>query len=170
MISTAKAVKELFMVVYLYLSWCLMNNLLYNERPYWATEWNRLRALTIYTRTEVYDTQCFKQCHVPFLVSTNQWIAINIVNATRLLGFILSNVCHTLSTGIKPLRHYHRLLPSITDPPKGEDSTDNKYWFRCFTNVFKESDEQTCLFLSLFKGLDVFRSKGAHCVRLMQDY
>ena len=84
---------------------------------------------------------------------------------------ILIPVCHTLSTGIKPLRHYHRLLPSITDPPKSEDSTDNKNWFRYFTNVFKESDEQTCLFLSLFfKGLDVFRSKGAHCVRLMQDY
>ena len=83
---------------------------------------------------------------------------------------VLILVCHTLSTGIKPLRPYHRLFPSITDPPKGEDSTDNKNWFRYFTNVFKESDEQTCLFLSLFKGLDVFRSKGAHCVRLMQDY
>ena len=74
------------------------------------------------------------------------------------------NICNTLSTGIKPLRDYHdRFHPSITDPPKGEDSTDNKNCF-CYLKS-KESDEQTCPFLSLFKGLDVFRSKGAHCVR-----
>ena len=79
-------------------------------------------------------------------------------------------VCHTLSTGIKPLRHYHRLLPSITDPPKSEDSTDNKNWFRYFTNVFKESDEQTCLFLPLFKRLDVFRFKVGSLRATMQDY
>ena len=111
-----------------------------------------------------YDTQRFK--HVPFLVSTNQWIAINIVNATRLLGFILSNVCHTLSTGIKPLRDYHidsTLL--LLNRPKVRTAPITKIGFVQF-HKSKESDEQTRLFLPLFKRLDVFRFKGAHCVRL----
>ena len=135
-----------------------MNSL--NEQ---LNEIDYVHSLTIYTQTEVLNTQ-------PFLVSTNQWIVIDIANVTlaceqqthfrssllslrkiafdligqhqnkrfhvteivlplgfadaifrrersddrkcvccsqanvtRILGFILSNIFHTLSTGVKPL-------------------------------------------------------------------
>ena len=52
-ISTAKAVKKLFMVVFVLV-------LMFNEKLNELNEIDHVYSLTIYTQTEVLNTQCFK--------------------------------------------------------------------------------------------------------------